>query len=394
MKFSKRIPANLFQNLLTVAINSTDKNSYINLTDSNPTLSGFEYPNNFHWKLQNKITLNYDPSPFGSDRARKAIARYLNLQGQNVNWNQIVITSGTSEAYSYLFKLLVNPGESVLVPNPGYPLLDHLVELEGSTPVFYSLDSSQAWSVNLDHIRAAPSNTKAIVTINPHNPTGYNLLTDDKNNRALENIILNKNMALISDEVFENYVYEPTLPKIKLNSEIFTFRLGGLSKSIGMPYFKLSWIIVECPPSNFNQCMERLELINDCYLSVNTPTQLVLEKLLSFAPYFQKQVRNRILKNISILGSSIASLLPRLKLWPSEGGWYGLIEVNPSTTNQETEKDENLVIKILNEEKVLVHPGSLYDFSLDKIFLVVSLLPESNIFAEGINRLKNYFMKN
>jgi aspartate/methionine/tyrosine aminotransferase len=201
-------------------------------------------------------------------------------------------------------------------------------------------------------------------------------------------------MALISDEVFKNYVYEPTPPKIIFDSEILTFRLGGLSKSIGMPHFKLSWIIVECPSSNFNQCMERLELISDCYLSVNAPTQLVLEKLLSFAPYFQKQVRNRILKNISILGYSISPLLPRLKLWPSKGGWYGLIEVNSSTTNPKTEKDEKLVVEILNKEKVLVHPGSLYDFSVDKIFLVVSLLPESNIFAEGINRLKNYFMKN
>jgi aspartate/methionine/tyrosine aminotransferase len=379
MRFSNRTPDDLSHNQVTQAIEGAETIAY-DLTQSNPTQCGFYYPSNLLESLSQPEALRYQPEAFGSPSARKAVSRYLASQGQSAQPENVVLTASTSEAYSYLFKLLGNPGDSFLVPTPGYPLLDHLLHLEGLHLTPYAFQVKPNWPVDFGSINSITPQTKGIVTINPHNPTGAFLSEADQQN--LLNLCLKYQLAYISDEVFAEYAYGDK-PKVVQNSEVLSFRLGGLSKSVALPQLKLSWIAMNGPEKLVAECKDRLELIADTYLSVNTPVQVALEGLLSFAPDIQKQIKNRVLGNRRQLEKALGQL-KNVKVWPAQGGWYALVEVL-----LEGLSDEELVIRLLKEQQVLVQPGGFYDFP-QGCFLVLSLLPQPDLFETGSNRLRQF----
>ncbi len=310
------------------------------------------------------------------------MADYLNTKGQLVDPAKVVLTASTSEAYSFLFKLLGDSGSSFLVPAPGYPLLDHLLRLEGMELIPYPLRMAVDWPVDLRRTeKTVNSACRGLVVVNPHNPTGTFLSCKDQ--EALGNICDKKQIAYIADEVFADYGYLGEFFKPWVPNNTLSFRLGGLSKSVGLPQLKLSWIILDGPSSLLDECQNRLELVADTYLSVNTPVQLALKDLLAFAPLFQKQLIDRVMNNRRFLAQELQSL-DKAKLWPAQGGWYALVEI--------TEKDareEQIVLDLLEKYQVLVQPGAFYDFPVG-CFLVLSLLPIPTVFQEGVARFKKY----
>jgi aspartate/methionine/tyrosine aminotransferase len=380
MVFSSRTPDDLSHNPITRAHEGLKDAPVLDLTQSNPTQCGFEYPLHLLEPLSRAQALRYEPEPFGHPAAREAVARYLSAQGPSVEASQVILTASTSEAYSFIFKLLGNPGDSFLIPTPGYPLLDHLLRLEGLEALPYSFRQEPGWPLNRDSLGAIEkSNSKGVIAVNPHNPTGCFLTGEDE--QFLIGFCQKRRCAYLSDEVFSDFRYSAQKTHQKPSSGILSFRLGGLSKSLGLPQLKLSWIVLDGPPGILGDCRERLELIADTYLSVNSPVQGALGDLLEFAPSFQKQVLSRVLANRAFLEKGLEPLAG-VKVWPAQAGWYALVELlKPGAS------DEKLVIELMEKQRVLVQPGGFYDFS-HGCFLVLSLLPPAAVFEEGIGRLK------
>ena len=381
MRFSHRTPDDLSLNAIALAVEASPT-PVLDLTQSNPTLCGFHYPSDILKGLSCTEVLTYDPQAFGTLKARQVLADYLSSQSRKVDPQNLVLTASTSEAYSYLFKLLGNPGDAFMVPTPGYPLLDHLLHLEGLELIHYPFQVHPDWLVHLAEIESGiTAQTKGLITVNPHNPTGAFLSETDQ--QALLNTCEKHALAYISDEVFSDFSYE-NKPKNLSHPNVLTFRLGGLSKSLGLPQLKLSWIEIQGPEKLVKECKERLELIADTYLSVNTPVQVALEALLAFAPDIQNQIKERLLKNRKNLEKSLAEL-STVKVWSAQGGWYALVEVS-----LEGIRDEDLVLRLLKEQQVLVQPGGFYDFPTG-CFLVLSLLPQIDIFETAVKRLRRFF---
>ena len=380
MSFSTRTPDDLSHNPIARVQERLKDVPVLDLTQSNPTQCGFEYPLHLLEPLGRPQALRYEPEPFGHSVAREAVAHYLSAQGSSVEASQVILTASTSEAYSFIFKLLGNPADSFLVPTPGYPLLDHLLRLEGLEALPYSYRQEPGWPLDRNSLDAVEkSNCKGIIAVNPHNPTGCFLTPEDE--QFLMKLCQKRRIAYLSDEVFAEFGYSGQKNQRMLSSEVLSFRLGGLSKSLGMPQLKLSWIVLDGPPGILDDCRERLELIADTYLSVNSPVQGALKDLLVFAPSFKKQVLNRVLANRAFLEKGLKPL-SWVKVWPAQAGWYALVELlKPGAS------DEKLVIELMEEQKVLVQPGGFYDFS-HGCFLVLSLLPPAAVFEEGIDRLK------
>ena len=383
MYFSDRTPWDLSLNPIAQAIQRLTP--YLDLTESNPTRCGFEYPPDLLKDLGRAENLLYQPMPLGTLKAREAVADYLNSKGQKVEPEKVVLTASTSEAYSYLLKLLGDPGDSFLVPVPGYPLLDHLIRLEAMATVPFSFKMEADWPVDRVSLEeAVNSNSRGLVVVNPNNPTGAFLHPGDQD--YLERFCKKHSLAFISDEVFSDYGYSgqnftPSVPKASLS-----FRLGGLSKSLGLPQLKLSWVVLEGPERLLKECLERLEFIADTYLSINTPVQTGLKELLKFSPLFQRDLKKRLLANRAYLQERLDLSVPPsvARLWPAQAGWYALVELT-----QEGIQEESLVLGLLEKERVLVQPGGFYDFQKGR-FLVLSLLPEPGIFQEGVRRLQKH----
>ncbi len=385
MKFSRRIPKNLSLNPISKILESIPTNSILDLTQSNPTQCGFDYPPDLLKTLSSPLGLNYEPLSFGNLKARQAVKEYLENKGQTVQVENILLTASTSEAYSYLFKLLADPGDSFLVPTPGYPLLDLLIQLEGLKLVNYSLKTESLWPIDWSRLeRVVNHRPRGLIVINPHNPTGS--FMSHNNQKNIGDFCRIHDLAYISDEVFADYLYPgQTIPQV-IPEDVLSFRLGGLSKSLGLPQLKLSWIILNGPHSLLAECRKRLELIADTYLSVGTPVQLALKELFLFAPNFQKQLMKRILTNRTYLIETFKGI-EIVKVWPAQGGWYALLEIL-----KVGQRDDDWVIELLKKDRVFIHPGGFYDFEKG-CFLVLSLLPEPNIFCEGVNRMAVFFSK-
>ncbi len=383
MRFSYRTPDDLSHNSIAQAV-ETSPQSVLDLTQSNPTLCGFDYPPDLLKELGSSEALTYDPQPFGSLKARQILARHLSTSDYPVDPENLILTASTSEAYSYLFKLLGNPGDAFMVPTPGYPLLDHLLHLEGLELIAYPFQFQSDWPVDLAELETLfTQKTKGIITVNPHNPTGAFL--SEKDQEAILNLCEKHSISYLSDEVFSDFAYRDKPQKVQ-NSKVLTFCFGGLSKSLGLPQLKLSWIEIQGPEDMVRDCKERLELIADTYLSVNTPVQVALKALLAFAPNIQKQIQSRLLRNRTRLEMTLSGL-QTVKLWPAQGGWYALIEVL-----HEGIKEDELVIRLLKEHQVLVQPGGFYDFPTGS-FLILSLLPQPDRFEMGVIRLRKFLEK-
>lgn len=280
----------------------------------------------------------------------------------------IVITASTSEAYAYLFKLLTDPGDAVLTATPSYPLLEHLASLELIELHSFPLEFHRRWEIDRSRVAdALTPRTRAIVVVNPNNPTGSYVTPHEQDELASFGI------PIISDEVFFPYGEGKSF----VRDEVLTFTLGGLSKSAGLPHYKLGWIQVSGPGAR--EAIDALELIADNYLSVATPVQQALPELLAIAPRIRDAIRARTRENLDILTRAI-ELAPSARLLPVEGGWSAVVRV-PSI-----ESDEELALRFIEQCGVVVHPGYFFDFDNDGYF-VISLLTRPDVFAEGIGRV-------
>lgn len=355
------------------------------LTISNPTHANIIYPSyEILSTLNNKECLSYDPTPKGLYTARKAISDYYLSQGFSVSPDDIFLTSGTSESYSYLIKLLCNPDDEILIPAPSYPLLDFIATLESVEVVPYYLEETKnTWHFSPEQItNQIGRKTKVLLFIQPNNPTGNILSTEEMD--TLISVAEKYNLAIIVDEVFRDYLFSSKTPKLLTSSKIPIFTLNGISKTLALPQMKLGWIICSCPDTIKREVYEALEIIADTYLSVNTPVQIALPDLFKYKDIIQQEVQIRILNNLEFATEKLNNC-PILTPNIPEGGWYLVLKINDSSLDE-----EEVVCNLLMETGVYVHPGSMFRFP-EENYLVLSLLAEENTFQEGFNRIVQFF---
>lgn len=381
--FSSRLSFDLTPNRLSAAIARwrSARVEIDDLTESNPTAVGITYPPRLLDALATPASLCYQPQPFGRPAARQAVVDDYRRRGFAVARDRVVLTASTSEAYSLLFKLLCDPGDEVLVPVPSYPLFEYLAALDAVKVQPYCLDFHGRWAYDVDAIkRATTPRTRAVVIVSPNNPTGsylssYHLGPLAAHCRAHD-------IAIIGDEVFAEYVLDAELPRVSsvlAQREALTFGLGGLSKSLGLPQLKLGWMVVNGPDSLVKAALERLELICDTYLSVSTPVQEALPTLLVEGATIRSQIRERVTRNYRSV-MALAAANPAVGVLASEGGWYAVMQV-PAM-----QSEESLVLRILEHDHVLVHPGYFFDFPREA-FLIVSLLPPPEVFDRAVAKV-------
>jgi alanine-synthesizing transaminase len=353
----------------------------LDLSVSNPTECGLQYDTAAILSaFQNPNALSYDPQPKGLLLAREEVARYyLRDHHVSVGLESIILTTSTSEAYSYVFRLLCNPQDEILVPKPSYPLFDFLADLQDVALVPYSLEYAHGWLVDFQSItRALSARTRAILLVHPNNPTGSYLRAEEV--QQLNNLCHERNLALIVDEVFLDYPFAGIPPRTFTASlDALTFTLSGLSKIAALPQMKVAWVATTGPDSLVRPALDRLEVIADTYLSLNAPTQWAVPALFEQRRSLQPQLLQRIRQNRANLQRLVSSQ-PACELLDADAGWYAVLRV-PARGS-----DEDLVIDLLQKQNVVVHPGHFYDFPKNG-FLVLSLITPAEIFQEGISRL-------
>ena len=378
--FSNRLPERTDANALSQAVAAmrNDGIGIVDLTESNPTRAGFDYPADLLRALGDPAALTYEPHPLGLRSAREAVAHDCARRGAAVSPDAVVLSASTSESYTWLFKLLCNPGESVVVPQPSYPLFEHLTRLEGLTVSPYDLHYHGRWEIDLDAVAAAPATTRAVLLVSPNNPTGSFI-----SSRELEQVAAicrQRGWALIADEVFADYALDEGVPLTDISSRagVLSFSLSGASKSLGLPQVKLGWLVVGGPPAARAAALAGLELIADTFLSVSTPVQIAASDLLRRGAAIRIAIHERVRRNLS-RARDTARRYPSCELLRVEGGWCAPIRV-PVTRGEEA-----LVLDLLERERILVHPGYFFDFP-HEAFVIVSLLPQEDIFAEAFER--------
>jgi aspartate/methionine/tyrosine aminotransferase len=379
--FSRRLPELLHENALSAAVAARRARGerIIDLTASNPTTAGFHYPDTLLNALADPRALTYAPDPRGLAAARQAVAADAIRRGAQVDPSRVVLTASTSEAYSWLFKLLCDPGDTVLVPRPSYPLFEHLTSLEAVRTAPYDLEYHGRWTIDFDGLEQAPASTRAVLVVTPNNPTGSYISTPEI--ERLASLCRHRRWALIADEVFADYALDEGDPATDLASRLkgLTFTLGGASKSLGLPQVKLGWIVVGGEGAATDEALTRLELIADTFLSVNIPVQVAAPALLQHAAPVRTAIHDRVRTNLR-QARDIAQRHPACEVLGVGGGWSAVIRV-PAVRSE-----EQLVLDLLEQTGVLVHPGFFFDFR-HEAFVVVSLLPPEAEFAEATERL-------
>jgi len=381
--FSSRLPRQLSANTFTAAIAAMRAQGITlrDLTVTNPTRVGLAGSPATLAVLSDSAGLMYDPAPFGMASAREAVASDVSSGGVTIDASRIVLTASTSEAYSLLFKLLCDPGDSVLTPEPSYPLFELLTRLDSVVSAPYQLEHHGVWSIDRASVTAAAATARAraILVVSPNNPTGSMLRSADR--EWLVAFAREHDLALISDEVFSGYPIEPRADASSLLGEdrVLTFTLGGLSKSAGLPQVKLGWIVVSGPAGEVDEAMQRLEVICDTYLSVSTPVQVAAASLIENGRKIRGQILERLQTNYRTLTIACARH-PAVRLLSVEGGWCAVVRV-PSMIGE-----EELALRILRDAQVIVHPGYFFDIH-QGAHLVVSLLPEPELFAAAITQV-------
>ncbi len=385
MRFSRRTPGDLAENRIARSLRGRTR-PYLDLTESNPTRAGLSPAEEEIARAFSRPGIGlYRPDPRGLLSAREAVAGYYRERGVEADPDRLFLTASTSEAYAFLFKLLCDPGEAVLLPEPSYPLFDHLTDLEGIRRISYRLLPEGHWGIDLSGVEAGlAAGARAVLLVNPNNPTGTFLKGHEL--AELARLAAARGAALISDEVFLDFAFGPDPARVPVAAaaagEALAFSLGGLSKSCALPQVKLAWILAAGPEREIGEALPRLELIADTYLSVSTPAQIALPALLEAGAGSAAAIRRRVRENLASLDRLLAELpasagVARL---PSEGGWYAILRL-PSTRSE-----EELVLALLEEHGVLVQPGWFFNFPCEA-FLVVSLLPEPDVFREGAVRV-------
>lgn len=381
MHLSSRLPHGFEPNALSAALARlhSERRTILDLTVSNPTRCGFAYPEpEIRAALSGPALLSYDPDPQGSRSAREAIAAH---HGHGLRAEDLLLTASTSEGYGLLFKLLGDPGDEVLVPSPSYPLFEWLARLEGlharPVPSYFH----DRWHLDLGALEAAVGpRTRAVVVVNPNNPTGHFLSNIEW--AGLTHLCARKGLAILVDEVFADYALEP--PADRLATALLdpeppcpVFLLSGLSKVAALPQLKLGWITVRGPGAT--EHLDALAFLADQYLSVSAPVQAAAPALLALAPGIREQVQRRLRANLAVLDATLAAH-PQLSRLPVEGGWSVLLR-RPAVT-----ADEACALDLLEQASVLVHPGSFFDLPGDG-HLVLSLLTPEKTFQEGLVRI-------
>ena len=382
--FSNRLPGHADINALSQAIAGLTAagTALVDLTESNPTRVGLAYPADLLSAASSERALCYDPQPFGLREAREAVSADYARRGVAVDPECIVLSASTSEAYSWLFKLLCNPGESVLVPQPSYPLFEHLTRLESVRAVPYRLEYHGRWEIDFEGITSANEDVRAVLLVSPNNPTGSYVTAREAD--TLATICRERGWAIISDEVFAEYALDADAPatEIARRAKVLSFTLGGASKALGLPQVKLAWTIVDGPVKERIGALSGLELIADTFLSVNTPVQVAARDLFRRAAPIRRAIHDRVSRNLAAARAS-ARGFPACEVLRVEGGWSAVIRV-PATRSEET-----LALDLLKREHVVVHPGFFFDFP-HEAFVVVSLLPSEDVFAEAFERVLRF----
>jgi aspartate/methionine/tyrosine aminotransferase len=361
------------------------------LTASNPTRCGFDYPLSLLDALADPAALDYDPDPRGSSRAREAVARYYSRHGAPVSPDRLILTTSTSEAYSYLFKLLCDPGDEILVFQPSYPLFEFLADAEVVTLRSCPLLYDHGWQLDLAGLRSAlTQRTRAIVLVHPNNPTGH--FTRLEESRELAQLCREYDLALIVDEVFLDYPLSDPLsaagpiPQSAVSSfasrnlDALVFVVSGISKIAGLPQMKSAWLAALGPSSR--EALARLEVLADTYLSVNAPVQCALPGWLVGSAAIQSQIAARTRENLAELDRQLAAQQAVNRLIV-EGGWYAILRIPALRPDEET-------VRNLLDQGVWVHPGYFFGMG-GSGWLVLSLLGASAEFARGLQILLNAF---
>lgn len=352
----------------------------LDLTISNPTRAELHYdPETILQALVNPEAMDYDPQPKGLRSAREAVAAYYGKQYNDIDPESIVLTTSTSEGYSYVFRLLCNGEDEILVPKPSYPLFEFLADLQDVKLVPYPLLYDHGWQIDFPSLyKAVNYRTRAVVVVHPNNPTGS--FVADKERSVLNQFSREYNLALVADEVFLDYAHDGAArATFADNREALTFTLSGLSKISGLPQMKLAWIVTSGADEQVSAALARLEVIADTYLSMNAPIQLAAPVLLEQRHSVQPLLLDRVRANLSELDRGLAKQKSCRRL-DVEGGWYAVLRVPV------TQSDEDLAIEILRKHSVLVHPGHFYDFPNDG-YLIVSLITPLQDFRKGIAKL-------
>jgi aspartate/methionine/tyrosine aminotransferase len=351
-----------------------------NLTASNPTRCGFAYPADLLQALSDPRALDYDPQPRGSLHARESVCAYYADRGALVRPEQVVLTTSTSEAYSYLFRLLCDPGSEILVAQPGYPLFDFLAVLDDvglkAAPLVYD----HGWQMDPEGFRRAitPA-TRAIVIVHPNNPTGH--FTKPWEAEELALLCREFDLSLIVDEVFLDYGFAGAETSFAGGIEgVPIFVVSGLSKIAGLPQMKAAWIVATGPAAP--QALDRLEVIADTFLSMNAPVQCALPQWLEERRTIQGQIRERVAANLDELDKQLGQI-PEVRRLEVEGGWYAVLRI-PAI-----QPDEQTVLALL-ERGVWVQPGYFFGMAASG-WLVVSLLAPEAEFRTGVTGLVDYF---
>jgi aspartate/methionine/tyrosine aminotransferase len=427
--FSERTNWRLAQNRFTQAVEEVRARGgrLLDLAASNPTRVGLEYDSAaILAALRSERTLDYDPQAKGLLSAREAVAQYYGLRcargvrdvasnvstsGTEVDPERIVLTTSTSEGYSYVFRLLCNAGDELLVPKPSYPLFEFLADLQDVKLVPYPLIYDHGWQMDFHSMeKAVTARTRGVVVVHPNNPTGSYVHTEEMG--LLNQFGRAHSLALIVDEVFLDYelpdeisaanavelrstgqplqlrsgqataavpTFSSAAPSFVGNKDVLTFTLSGLSKISALPQMKVAWVVTSGPADQVAVAMGRLEVIADTYLSMNAPVQWALPVMLEQRESIQRQLLERVRGNLAELDRQLAAqkACERLSV---EGGWYAVLRVPV------TRSDEELAIELVREQSVLVHPGHFYDFESDG-FLVLSLIAVETEFEEGVERL-------
>jgi aspartate/methionine/tyrosine aminotransferase len=378
--FSKRLPRHVEINELTRTLRRlrAEGASIADLTESNPTRVGFEYPEDVLDDLSSDDARRYEPDSLGLRPAREAVAADYRRRGASVDPDHVVLSASTSEAYSWIFKLLCDPGEAVLVPEPSYPLFEHLTGAEGVKAHAYQLRYHGRWEIDFDSVAAAPAETRAVLLVSPNNPTGSFVSRLEASRMAA--LCRQRGWAIVADEVFADYALDEgtAVTECAMNLGVLSLTLGGASKTLGLPQVKLAWMVVDGPPADRERALGALEIIADMYLSVSTPVQVAAPSLLRRGEAVRRQIRTRVAANLA-RARRLMPRYPACTLLPVEGGWSLVVRV-PSTRSEEA-----LVLELLERERILVHPGYFFDFP-HEAFVVVSLLPPEDVFADAFDR--------
>src|SRR6476646_9979217 len=379
--FASRTNWNLKPNRLAEALeqHKASGGRLLDLSASNPTECGFRYNAAAVMRsLCAPASLQYHPDPKGLKSARQAVSDYYAENGEQVSIDDLILTASTSEAYSFIFRLLCNPGDEILIHTPGYPLFDIFADVNDVKLIRYPLFYDHGWHIDMHALKQAITpRTRGVIVVHPNNPTGHFTRTEEV--AQLNQICAANRLAIIADEVFLDFTLGSAQKSFVANTGALTFTMSGISKVSGLPQMKFAWLAVNGPETERREALARLEMIADTYLSLNAPIQLAAPTLLKQRTAFQQQLMVRVRKNLSELDSRLAKKqhVSRLAV---EGGWYAVLRV-PATR-----PDEELALELLEKLGVYLHPGHYYDFSGDGN-LVVSLITPEQDFHEGMGRI-------